>query len=417
MAMMQGQCPVGGLEGGYNPFVAPQLEDPYPVWARAREGQPVFRSDVLGAWVVTRYDDVVGVLRDPVMFGQNSGRKMFAQACPEADRILAELPPLSEVVSSASDGATHKKLRRYLQDAFLPRRAAVLEPRLRGICSDLINGFEGDGRGDLYEVFAYPYPFLAICDLVGLPEEYHEQVTRWADSQAKLRYGNLSPQEQVVLAGDLRDFYVFNGAFVRRRRAEPGDDLLSWIIQDSDASEDPLSEAQLAYQIQVLLSSGHETSTSFVMMVMARLLRDRARWASLAADPGSAKAVVQELLRLDGPVQSVWRRARAGAVIGGVEIPEGDLVSLVIGSANADAAAFASPLDFEPGRANANRHVGFGRGVHSCVGAPFALLVAEIEIESLAARLPKLRLAADPGLVYEPSANMRKPQQLNVEWT
>jgi cytochrome P450 len=415
--MTQGQCPVGGLEGGYNPFVAPQLEDPYPVWERAREGRPAFRSEVLGAWVVTRYDDVVRVLRDPVMFGQNSGRKMFAQACPDADRILAQLPPLSEVVSSAADGETHKKLRRYLQDAFLPRRVAVLEPRLRVICGGLIDGFQGDGRGDLYEVFAYPYPFLAICDLVGLPEDCHAQVTRWADSQAKLRYGNLSPDEQVRVAGDLRDFYAFNGEFVRRRRAEPGDDLLSWIIQDSDASEDPLSEAQLAYQIQVLLSSGHETSTSFVMMAMTRLLRNPARWASLAADPGSAKTMVQELLRLDGPVQSVWRRARPGAVIGGVEIPEGDLISLVIGSANADAAAFASPLDFEPGRANANRHVALGRGVHSCVGAPFARLVAEIEIESLAARLPKLRLAADPGLVYEPSANMRKPHHLNVDWT
>src|SRR6202522_3823742 len=361
VAMMQGQCPVGGLEGGYNPFVAPQLQDPYPVWERAREGRPVFRSEVLGAWVVTRYDDVVGVLRDPVMFGQNSGRKMFAQACPEADRILAGLPPLSEVVSSAADGETHKKLRRYLQDAFLPRRVAVLEPRLRGICNGLIDAFEPRGHGDLYQDFAYPYPFLAICDLVGLPEEYHEQVTRWADSQAKLRYGNLSPEQQVVVANDLRDFYAFSCEFVRWRRAEPGDDLLSWIIQDSDASEDPLSEAQLAYQIQVLLASGHETSTSFVMMVMARLLRDRALWASLVEDPGSAKAVVEELLRLDGSVQSVWRRARAGAKIDGVEIPEGDLISLVIASANADAGTFASPLDFEPGRANANRHVAFGR--------------------------------------------------------
>src|ERR1700677_3116264 len=147
VAMMQGQCPVGGLEGGYNPFVAPQLEDPYPVWARAREGQPVFRSDVLGAWVATRYDDVVGVLRDPVMFGQNSGRKMFAQACPEADRILAELPPLSEVVSSASDGATHKKLRRYLQEGFLPRRAAGLGAPPRRVCRGPIHGVGGGGRG------------------------------------------------------------------------------------------------------------------------------------------------------------------------------------------------------------------------------------------------------------------------------
>jgi cytochrome P450 len=415
--MQQGQCPMAGLEDGYNPFVAPQLTDPYPVWAQAREEQPVFHSDVLNAWVVTRYDDVISVLRDPQTFGQNAGRKMFAESSPEADRILAELPPLNEVVSSASEGATHTKLRRYLQDAFLPRRVAVLEPRLRGICNGLIDAFEPRGHGDLYQDFAYPYPFLAICDLVGLPEEYHEQVTGWADSQARLRYGNLSPEQQVVVANDLRDFYEFSCEFIKRRRAEPGDDLLSWIIQDSDASEDPLSEAQLAYQIQVLLSSGHETSTSFVMMMMFRVLQDRPRWSSLAEDPASGGAVVQEFLRLDGPVTSVWRRAKPGAKIDGVEIPPGDLISLAIGSANADAGTFACPRDFEPGRKNVNRHVAFGRGIHSCVGAPFARLVAEIEIGTLAARLPKLRLAADPGLFFEPSANMRKAKQLHVEWT
>jgi len=100
-----------------------------------------------------------------------------------------------------------------------------------------------------------------------------------------------------------------------------------------------------------------------------------------------------------------------------VEIPPGDLISLAIGSANADAGTFACPRDFEPGRKNVNRHVAFGRGIHSCVGAPFARLVAEIEIGTLAARLPKLRLAADPGLFFEPSANMRKAKQLHVEWT
>ena len=110
--MQQGQCPMAGLEDGYNPFVGPQLNDPYPVWAQAREEQPVFHSDVLNAWVVTRYDDVISVLRDPQTFGQNAGRKMFAESSPEADRILAELPPLNEVVSSASDGALSTGRRR-----------------------------------------------------------------------------------------------------------------------------------------------------------------------------------------------------------------------------------------------------------------------------------------------------------------
>jgi cytochrome P450 len=415
--MQQSQCPVASLEDGYNPFVPPQLIDPFPVWAQAREEQPIFHSEVLNAWVVTRYEDIVNVLRNTEMFGQNSGRKMFAEACPEADLILAQLPPLSEVVSSAAEGATHTKLRRYLQDAFLPRRVATLEPRLRSLSNELIDTFEGRGYGDLYQDYAYAYPFLAICDLVGLPEEHHGQIQEWADAQAKLRYGNLAQDEQIDIARDLSDFYAFNRELIQHRRANPSDDLLSWIIQDSDANENPLSEEQLAYQVQVLLSSGHETSTSFMMLMMARVLQDRESWSSLVEDPTSTAAVVHEMLRMEGPVQSVWRRAKANAEIGGVKIPPGELISVIIGSANADEHTFAAPRDFQLGRENINRHVAFGRGIHSCVGAPFARLVSEIAIGSLAVRLPRLRLAADPGVVFEPSANMRKARQLYVEWT
>jgi len=413
----KGHCPMVDLTHEYNPFVSPQLEDPYPIWERAREAQPVFYSDVLDAWVVTRYQDVVSVLRNTDMFGQNAGRKLFSEVCPEADRILAELPPLNEVVPSASDAPQHTKLRRYMHPAFVPRRVASLQSQLRAISNDLIDAFEPRGHGDFYEDYAHTYPFLMICELVGLPEEHRAQVAEWADVQARLRYGNLSPDEQIVTAEELRDFYEFNRELVQRRRAEPGDDLLSWIIEDSDASTDPLSEAQLAYQIQVMLSAGHETSSSFLVMMMSGVLRDPPRWASLVEDPASSRAVVEELFRLYGSVQSVWRRAKADAEIDGVAIPPGALVSVVVGSANADAEAFASPRTFQPDRENVTRHVAFGRGVHTCVGAPLARSSTAISIESLATRLPKLRLAADPGLVFEPSALMRKAMQLHVEWT
>jgi cytochrome P450 len=404
-------------EDKYDPFAPPQMRDPFPVWASARMEQPVFRSRVLDAWIVTRYHDVIQVLRDHRIFGQVASRKMFAEACPEADRLLAELPPLARTNPLSSEPPVHTKLRRYLQPSFMPHRVASIEPDIRVIAESLIDGFAARGRGDFYQVFAYPYPLRVVFRLLGLPEGRQEQIKGWATQRLALRYSNIPPSEQVAAARGQHEYHQFTMELVAQRRAYPADDLLSWIIQDSDASDDPLTEDQLAAQITSILTAGHETTAHWLTLTVHRLLSDPQSWSALVRDGRPTAAAIEEYLRLDGPVQSLWRQARVDTQIGGVPIRAGERVSVVIGSANADEDVFPVGRSFDADRPNVTQHLAFGRGIHTCVGASLARLEGRIALEALATRLPRLRLAAEGAVRITPSATQRAAQGLGVEWS
>ena len=410
------QCPVSGLTRQYNPMSPPQLDDPFPVWARAREEEPVFYSEVLGAWVVTRYEDIINVLRDPGTFGPGVERKMFGDTHPDVQAILDRLPRLEDTKAHSAEPPEHTKLRRYLQPALMPRRVASLEPTLRDMANRLIDSVESRGRGDFYRDYAYKFPLLVVCHLLGLPEEDHGRIRDWADQQHQFRYSEMSLADQVIAAQAQLDAFAYNLDLVVRRRARPGDDLLSWIIEDSDHSDDPLSEEQLASQVTSLLTAGHETSSHFLTLLLRRVLSDYSLWQAIVADPSRAPAIVEESLRLDGPVQSLWRRAKADTVVGGVPIPAGARLSLVLPSANRDPAEFDAAADFRPDRANIGHHIAFGRGIHTCLGAGVARLESWLTLDVLASRLPGLRLAADDGLLFKPSATQRQAQRLYVAW-
>jgi cytochrome P450 len=401
----------------YNPFLPPQLDDPGPVWARSREECPVFFSPVISSWVVTRYEDILGVLRNPDVFGPGIDRKMFGSACPEAEKLLSQLPPLGSMKVHSSEPPVHTKLRRYLQPALLPHKIGAMEPELRRLANKLIDEFEPRGQGDFYQDYAYRFPLEVIAHLIGLPRQDLEQIRIWTDLQAELRYGDPSPAEQVALAQSQVDQFRYVVGLVAQRRRKPGDDFLSWIIADSDASDDPLTDEQLASQATSLLTGGHETTSHFLTMLIHRLLKDRRYWEILVADPAQVPALVEEALRTDGPVQSLWRRAKVDTEVGGVRIPAGDRLSLALGSANLDPSVFGQPDAYDPGRPDVSRHVAFGRGIHTCVGAGVARLESRITLELLSSRLPRMRLAEDDGYTFKPGATQRMAERLYLEWS
>lgn len=401
----------------YNPFLPPQLDDPGPVWAKAREECPVFFSQVINSWVVTRYEHVLDVLRNPEVFGPGIERKMFGRACPAAEELLDQLPPLGSMKVHSSEPPVHTKLRRYLQPALMPHRIAAREPEFRRLANELLDEFVSRGHGDFYQDYAYRFPLEVIAHLIGLPQHDLEQIKTWTDLQAELRYGDPSAAEQVVLAQSQLDQFGYVVELVARRRREPGNDFLSWIIADSDASDDPLTDEQLASQATSLLTGGHETTSHFLTMLVHRLLQDRRRWETLLGEPARAPALIEEALRTDGPVQSLWRRAKSDATVGGVAIPAGDRLSLALGSANLDPSAFERPDTYDPDRSDVSRHIAFGRGIHTCVGAGVARLEARITLELLSSRLPRLRLADDDGYMFKPGATQRMAERLYLEWS
>jgi cytochrome P450 len=340
---------------------------------------------------------------------------MFAEACPEADRLLAELPPLELTNPLASSHPVHTKLRRYLQPSFMPRRVASLEPDIRAIAESLVNSFAPNRCGDFYADFAFRFPLRVIFRLLGLPEDRQDEIKEWANQRLQLRYGNLSAKDQITAAKAQRDYHRFTMDLVAERRAHPADDLLSWIIRDSDASDDPLSEVQLAAQVTSMLTAGHETTAHWLTLVVHRLLSEPGRWAQLAATQPTP-AETDEYLRLDGPVQSLWRQTKADTHIAGIAIRAGERVSVVLASANAEDEVFPDGRTFKPDRPNVTHHLAFGRGVHTCVGAGLARLEGRIALDVLRARLPDLRLAAEDGFLIVASATQRSAQRLLVEW-
>lgn len=411
-------CPVHTLEQAYDPFSPPQLDDPQPIWARARGEQPVFHSAVLDAWVVTRHADVVRVLKDRDRFGPGYGsRKLFAAPCPEADAMLDALPQVEETNTISTEPPLHTKLRRYLQPALMPRRTAALEPEMQAIAHRLIDRMDEKGHADFYAEYAHPYPLSVIGHLVGVPESMHRQIVDWANQRVDLRFGNLPAEAQIAAARGQQDSHAYTSGLVAERRATPGEDLVSWMVQDSDSSDDPLSDDQLAAQVTDMLSAGHETSAHFLVLMLHRVLPDRELWAALPGRPDLVTWTVEEALRLVGPAQAIWREAKHDTEISGVTIPAGARVSVVLGSANHDEQVFEAPDDFRLGRSNASQHVAFGRGIHTCVGAAIARAEMRTSLESLASRLPNLRLAADDGLIFRPSAIQRSAKRLYLEWT
>jgi cytochrome P450 len=377
----------------------------------------VFYSTVVNAWVVTRYDDVISVLRAPEVFGPGVEHRMVSEPCAEADRILARLPALDQVKINASEPPVHTKLRRYLQSAFFPHKVAQLEPKFRAMANDLIDGFAPRGRADLYRDYSYPFSLSVVSSYIGLPEEDRIRTRAWIEQIQKLRYTYLTAEEQVAAANGMVEAYDYTLELVHRRRAEAGDDLMSWIIQDSDSSEDALTDRQLASQALTLISAGHETTAHFLTMLVHLVLEDPSRWAALVEDPSTTSPFVEEALRISGPVQSLWRRAKADTEVGGIPIRAGERLSLLLGSANVDDRIFQTPERVDVTRANVAQHMAFGRGIHTCVGAGLARLEANLSLELLATRLPTLRLSGTKEVRFVPSSSQRAARGLDVEWS
>jgi len=406
------KCPVTGLEAEYDPFTEPQLSSPFSVWSAAREGCPVFRSDKLEAYVVTRFDDVVEVLGDHEQYSSVGASKGFSHLHEQARAVMAEVPPPSETDILPNDPPRHSKMRKFMQMSFLPRRIAGLEPAIRAIAEQLLDAMEGQEKVDFYREFAYPYPLQVVMSLVGLPEEDLPRIKYWVECNMAIKWGKLEPADQLAAAEGRRDFYLYLRAFIETRKAAGEDDFVSSLVTHSEQSDDPLTEAETVGQITSLLSAGHETTANFLTLILDTMLANPGTWESLVADPSLIPQAIEEGLRVNGPVQSLWRTTKADTVVAGETIPSGSRVSAVLSSANRDERMFEDPDTFDLSRANARKHISFGRGIHACVGSNLARMEIRVALELLTQRYPTLRRANDEPLTFSPSAVQRGPQEL-----
>jgi cytochrome P450 len=362
---------------------SPQFKaDPFPTYARMRQEAPVHGHVAPNGriiWYITRYEDVTAVLKDPRIIKnpqptQGSGPGSYRAI---NENMLFANPP------------DHARLRELVNQAFTPRRVEALAPRIQTITDELLDAAAQKPEIDLIADLGLPLPVHVICELLGIPRRDREKVSDW--SQAIISPGsrglNYSARKRKV-----RHFIAYLRRMFADRQVNPQDDLTTALVQAEEAG-DRLSESELSSMVALLLVTGHETTVNLIGNGALALLRHPDQLALLRADPGLWDSAIEELLRYDGPVEtSTSRWAGEDIEFKGHLLRKGDLVRVVLASANRDSAIFANPDRLDIMRQD-NKHLAFGLGIHYCLGAPLARLEGKIALGTLFRRFPNLRLA------------------------
>lgn len=377
----------------FNPFLPSFERNPYHAYASLRASDPVHWSEALSAWVLTTYEDCDRVLRDPKRFSNNplNASVQVADAIRERRREL----PLGNVPTVLnSDAEVHARLRGIVSRAFTPRVVEGLGPRIAEIAEFLLDAAPSSGEFDLVRAFSEVLPVVVIAELLGVPADDRPLFRRWATAIAATTRPMPTPgaiEDVKVAATELIEYMT---KVIEERQRAPREDLISALVR-AEGEEARLSRDELLAFITVLLVAGHETTTHLIGNGMAALLEAPEQFALLRTQPVLIPAAVEEMLRLDGPVQALVRVATEPVEFRDRRIEAGSVLLVMIGAADRDPARFAEPDRLDVRRAD-NDHLAFGRGPHFCLGAPLARLEGRIAFEALLRHYPSIAAAGTP---------------------
>ncbi len=384
---------VTAAEAVFNPFDPGFAANPYAQYAALRESDPVHQT-LLGPWMLTRYADVVRVLRDPTMSVEN---RNAAQVLPMQDEFEARAGDRSRGSRAmlSLDPPDHDRLRKLVAKAFTPRRVEELQPLCDRLVADALDAAATRGSMDVIADLAFPLPFTVISEMLGMPTDRRDDLRVWSGALVKTLDPIISLEEfdTALAAGDAMTEYVLG--VIDDKRRHPADDLLSALIAAEDHG-DMLDEHDLIDQVILLYVAGHETTVNLIANGTLALLRNPDQADRLRADPTIDQNAVEELLRYDPPVQFSGRITMQDVAFDDVTIPTGSFILTALAAANRDPAKWgptAEQLDL--GRDGAGAHVSFGGGIHHCLGAALARLEARSAVPALFRRFPDLRLATD----------------------
>lgn len=399
----------------FNPFDPSFRSDPYGVYNRLREEEPVHQSP-LGFFVLTRYEDCANILRDP------RSSNDFMNSTAAVEEAAKQGLDLEQVASEGTrpflfmDPPDHTRLRGLVSKAFTPRVVEGLRPRVQQIVDRLLDAAVARGEIDVIADLAYPLPVTIISEMLGVPAEDHEVFQGWSREMARSLDPDfvLPPDVLVRRQKASEEFAEYFRALIARRRGDLRDDLVSALIAAEDGGE-TLSEDELLATCILLLIAGHETTVNLIGNGMLALLRHPDQMALLRDDASLIKTGVEELLRFDPPVQLTGRTAKEDIPLSEGVLPKGQQAILLLGAANRDPRQFVDPDRLDVTRAE-NRHLAFGMGIHFCLGAPLARIEGQIALGEMARRLrsPELAVAAPE---YKENITLRGLASLPVRFT
>jgi cytochrome P450 len=370
------------------------LDDPYPTYRALRQHDPVHRM-ADGSYFLTRYDDVIGVYRDPHTW---SSDKKISFKPNFGDSLLYEHHTTSLVFN---DPPIHTRVRKLLSPSFTPRTLRALQPRIEALVDRLLDAAAERGRIDLIGDFAAAIPVQLIGDMLGIPQDERGPLRDWSLKILGALEPVLSKEQFDGGISAVADFKDYLRGLVARRQTEGAHDsaeILSTLIDASEFSGgggNRLSELELLHNCIFLLNAGHETTTNLIGNSVDLLLRHPDAMRDLREHPEAIDTAVEEFLRMESSNQLGNRRAAIGTEIGGVAMPAGTYVHLCIGAANRDPAQFPDPDRFDL-RRHPNRHLAFGFGIHTCAGNSLARMEAEVAIGRLVRRFKIIKRAGEP---------------------
>jgi len=396
--------------------------DPYPFYAQLRKQDPIHWDEEMGFWVLTEYSDIDSLYTDD-RFSRAQGLMRGFERLSETDRKIAQ--PVYHSFSKTvfySDPPYHTHLRGLMNNAFTPRRIEQMRPYIQQTVDELLDAAQTDEHMDLIRDFANPLPVMVIAELLGLPAEDRDRFKKWSDDLF-LILGTVRKSSGFLerASQSLKEMTEYVTALSHVRREKPGDDLLSALVSVAEEEGDgftpdhphdsvpphapgglvrernaasQLTQEELVANINILLSTGHETTTNLIGNGLLALMQNPDQMGRLQDRLVLVSSAIEETLRYDNPVQITYRSALEDADIKGRMIRKGDLVNSILGSANRDPKRFTNPDRFDITR-NEGRHLSFGLGIHFCIGAPLVRLEAEIAFATILRRFPRLRLATE----------------------
>jgi cytochrome P450 len=373
------------------------LADPYPTLAALREESPIFYEESLERWFVTRHADVRACLRD-----RRLGRN-FRHVGGDDEFGATPLDPRWQGFWDAErwsllwlEAPDHTRIRRLVAAAFTPRNVERLRAPAAQLARELLEPHAERGRMELLRDYAQPYSIAVICRMLGVPTDRGSDLLDWSHAMVKMyEFDTTDAQASAATeaAGEFRG-YVLD--LSERRQREPRDDMVTALVE-ARVDGGRLSQAEIVSTIIVLLNAGHEATVNTLGNGIRALLRHPGEWDRLVAGDVTPGLAVEELIRWDPPLQLFERWVlEDGVEIAGRQVPKGEKLALLFGSANRDPRVFPDPECLDLERGNAAEHIGFGGGIHVCIGAPLARIELEASLRTLVEHAPRLELAAEP---------------------